>query len=103
MSFADEVYQIVSKIPRGRVSTYRLVAQKVGTRAYRAVGQALRRNLYAPEIPCHRVVRSDGSIGGFNGQVKGEEITRKIKLLKMEGVEVIDGKVVDFEKKNETG
>jgi methylated-DNA-[protein]-cysteine S-methyltransferase len=54
--------------------------------ATRAVGQALKRNPFAPVVPCHRVVRSDGSLGGFNGCTSGCEIDRKIKLLAQEGV-----------------
>jgi len=83
--------------------TYKTIAERLGTKAYRAVGQAVKSNPCAPEVPCHRVVKSDGSIGGFNGKTKGKEIDRKIKLLKAEGVEVVRGKVVDFGEKNETG
>lgn len=97
MSFADQVYEILKRVPKGRVTTYKLIAEKLGSKAYQAVGQALRRNPHAPEVPCHRVVKSDGSIGGFNGKTKGKEIDRKIALLKSEGVEVVNGKVADFE------
>lgn len=99
MTFAGRVYRVVRKVPSGRVTTYKLVAEELGSKAYRAVGQALRRNPYAPEIPCHRVVNSDGSIGGFNGKTGGKDIDRKIRLLKLEGVKVIKGKIVDFESK----
>lgn len=57
------------------------------------MGQALRCNPYAPVVPCHRVVKSDGSIGGFMGEVKGEAIQRKIALLKEEGVKIKENKV----------
>ncbi len=74
--------------------SYAAVAVAVGCRAPRAVGQALRANPYAPEVPCHRVVASDRGLGGFNGDRTGEAIARKIALLKSEGVELdADGRV----------
>ncbi|HNV96715.1 MAG TPA: MGMT family protein [bacterium] len=76
--FSEEVYKIVSKIPKGEVMTYKEVAIAVGKpRAYRAVGNILNKN-YDPKIPCHRVIRSDGKIGGYNrGEMKKIEILRK--------------------------
>ncbi|KKT41465.1 MAG: Methylated-DNA/protein-cysteine methyltransferase [Microgenomates group bacterium GW2011_GWC1_44_37] len=85
-------------VPKGRVTTYRALGEKLGTKAYRAVGQALKNNPYAPEVPCHRVVRSDGSIGGFMGKIEGTEIERKISILESEGVTVVRGRIVDFNK-----
>ena len=99
MSFAEEIYQLLREVPKGKVTTYKILAEKMSTKAYRAVGQALRHNPYAPEVPCHRVVRSDGSIGGFMGKTTGMEIERKIKMLKAEGIEVKDGKIVDFSRR----
>ncbi len=99
MSFADEVYKILKSVPKGQVTTYKVLGEKLGTKAYRAVGQALKHNPYAPEVPCHRVVRSDGSIGGFMGKTSGEEIQQKIRLLRAEGVVVKRGKIVGFPKK----
>lgn len=79
-SFKDKVLKIVSKIPRGKVLTYKEVARLAGSpRAYRAVGSILNKN-FNPLIPCHRVIRSDGRIGGYNRGVK-----TKIKLLNAEG------------------
>jgi methylated-DNA-[protein]-cysteine S-methyltransferase len=79
MIFKDRVFEVVKKIPRGSILTYKEVACLAGSpKAYRAVGNILHRN-YDPSIPCHRVIKSDGSIGGFN---KGKE--EKLKLLKME-------------------
>ena len=78
-SFQQKVYRVVKKIPRGKVLTYNQVAGRAGSpRAARAVGSALSKN-FDPEIPCHRVVRSDGKIGGYNRGVK-----RKIMLLQQE-------------------
>lgn len=93
MRFADKVYKIIRKIPSGRVSTYREVARSLNCKAYRAVGNALNKNSYAPIVPCHRIVRSDGKTGGFARGVK-----EKIKLLEKEGVKLRNGKVLDFEK-----
>lgn len=79
-SFKDKVLAIVAKIPRGRVMTYKQVACLAGnSQAARAVGIILSRN-YDPKIPCHRVVRSDGKIGGYN---RGAQ--NKISKLKAEG------------------
>lgn len=66
ISFADKVRKIVSKIPRGRVSTYKEVARAAGQpNAARAVGTIMKNN-YNGKVPCHRVVRSDGVIGDYN-------------------------------------
>jgi methylated-DNA-[protein]-cysteine S-methyltransferase len=93
MAFADKVYSLTKKIPKGKVSTYKLIAMKLRTKAYRAVGTALNKNPYAPVVPCHRVVNSDGRVGGF---AKGTN--KKIKLLKKEGIKVKNGKIEEFEK-----
>ncbi len=98
MTFADKVYDELRKVPLGKVTTYKLLAEKLGTKAYRAVGQVLRNNPFAPEVPCHRVVSSDGKIGGFMGDRVGESINKKIELLKSEGVEVAHGRVVNFQR-----
>ena len=99
MTFSERVYAQLRLVSRGKVTTYKALAEKLGTKAYRAVGQTMKNNPYAPEVPCHRVVRSDGSVGGFMGKTSGKEIARKIALLKGEGVEVNFGKVVDFNEK----
>ncbi|KKT29231.1 MAG: Methylated-DNA/protein-cysteine methyltransferase [Candidatus Collierbacteria bacterium GW2011_GWC2_44_18] len=99
MSFADEVYKFLKSVPKGEVTTYKALGEKLGTKAYRAVGQALKHNPYAPDVPCHRVVRSDGTIGGFMGKTDGEEIQKKIRLLRSEGIVVEHGKIVGFPNK----
>ncbi|RLC40311.1 MAG: 6-O-methylguanine DNA methyltransferase [Candidatus Nealsonbacteria bacterium] len=79
-NFKQKVFKIVKKIPRGKVLTYKEVAEKAGKpRAWRAVGNILAKNKN-PTIPCHRVIRSDGEIGGYN---KGRR--KKRELLKKEG------------------
>ncbi len=65
-SFTKAVYRVVARIPKGQVLTYREVARKAGRpQAYRAVGNILNRNPNPEKIPCHRVIRSDGKIGGY--------------------------------------
>ncbi len=72
-SFTQEVLSIVSQIPKGEVLTYQEVARRAGNpRASRAVGNILNKN-YNPEVPCHRVVRSDGVAGGYNRGRKEKE------------------------------
>ena len=74
----------MSKIPRGRVKTYSQVAKAIGKPlAVRAVANAIGKNPYAPKIPCHRVIRSDGSLGGYSG--KGGVKTKRF-LLQKEGI-----------------
>lgn len=76
-TFADKVYRVVKKIPAGSVLTYYQVAARAGRpRAYRAVGNILNKN-FDPEIPCHRVIRADGRIGGYN---RGAAVKRRLLL-----------------------
>jgi len=98
MKFDERVWELMKNIPKGKVTTYGLIAKKLNSRAYRAVGNACRNNPYAPIVPCHRVVKSDGSIGGFGGKTSGKWAERKIRLLKKEGVKVKNGRIVGFDK-----
>lgn len=93
MTFAEKVYEQLRKVPKGKVTTYKILAAALGTRAYRAVGSALKNNPYAPEVPCHRVVKSDGKVGGFMGKLTGDEVAKKIVMLRNEGVEIVGGKI----------
>jgi O-6-methylguanine DNA methyltransferase len=78
--FRDHVYTVVRSIPKGEVMTYKQVAERVGRpNAYRAVGNVLNKNT-DKNVPCHRVIKSDGRVGGYNG-LKG----KKESLLKVEG------------------
>ncbi len=87
--FWDRVLRLASRVPRGRVTTYKEIARALGKpRAYRAVANVLARNPRPVEIPCHRVVRSDGKVGGYS---LGTE--QKTVLLNEEGVEVKGGRV----------
>ena len=98
MNFDERVWKLMEKIPRGKITTYGQIARKLNTKAYRAIGNACRKNPYAPRVPCHRVVRSDGTIGGFGGRTSGKTVEEKTLLLRKENVEVRNGRVVDFEK-----
>jgi methylated-DNA-[protein]-cysteine S-methyltransferase len=85
-AFQQRVYAALAEVPAGRVTTYGLLARRIGCRAPRAVGQALRRNPFAPRVPCHRVIASNLTLGGFAGHTTGPEIERKRRLLAQEGV-----------------
>lgn len=98
MNFEEKVWKLMERIPKGRVTTYGQIARKLNTNAYRAVGNACRKNPYAPRVPCHRVVRSDGTIGGFGGKTSGKTVKEKTRLLRKENVEIRNGKIVNFEK-----
>lgn len=87
-NFNQKVWTCVKTIPHGKVATYAYLARKIGCpRSARAVGNALNRNPYS-EVPCHRVVRSDGKVGGF---ARGTKM--KINLLKREGIKITNNKV----------
>lgn len=79
ITFTQKVFEVVKKIPKGNTLTYKQVALKAGNpKAFRAVGNILNKN-YDKNIPCHRVIRSDGKTGGYN-----RGISNKIKILKKE-------------------
>ena len=89
MTFSEKVYKFTSLVPRGKVATYSALAAAIGSpRAVRAVGNALNKNPFAPKVPCHRIIRSSGEIGGFAGGC-----AKKTRLLKIEGVIVRAGRV----------
>lgn len=83
-SFQRKVYLALLDVPRGTTISYKQLGEKMGCKSAQAIGQALKRNPFAPHVPCHRVIASDGSIGGFHGQREGEMIDKKMKLLKEE-------------------
>lgn len=92
--FQRAVWRALQRIPEGRVTSYGEIARVIGRAgAVRAVGSAVGKNPFAPEVPCHRVVPSDGRIGRYSG---GEGVVTKIALLAKEGVKVKSGKIVDF-------
>jgi len=83
--FQKKVYEEVKKIPKGETRTYKQIATAIGTKAYRAVGQALKRNPDPETIPCFRVIKSDGSPGGYFGNDK-KMIKIKEKMLKADKI-----------------
>ena len=93
-SFQEKVLAKCTGIPKGKVSTYSAIAKAIGkAKAARAAGNALNRNPDLVRVPCHRVIRSDGFVGGY---VKGAKA--KVALLRKEGVQVSGKGFVDLEK-----
>lgn len=92
-TFDQRCYDLLLQIPKGKVTTYREIAHALGTKAYRAVGQAMNRNPNLVRVPCHRVVKSNGEVGGYAGG-----LSRKIELLRQEGVDVSEDGQVDLSK-----
>ena len=88
--FQKKVYGITSKIPEGSVTTYATIARILGNSSMaRAVGNALNKNPFpSEEVPCHRVIRSNGQVGGFASGTKN-----KIIMLEKEGIKIVDGRV----------
>lgn len=86
-AFQEKLYNVCRKIPKGKVATYGMLAKAIGS-SPRAVGQALRKNPYAPEVPCHRVISTNLEIGGFGGQWGFDQpnIAKKKEMLTNEGV-----------------
>ena len=91
--FQRKVYALCRQIPQGKVTTYKALAQALGTKAYRAIGQALKKNPSAPEVPCHRIIATDGSLGGYLGSCGGKSQDEKRRLLQKEGIEIPAGKI----------
>ena len=83
----------MSQIPIGKISTYKKIAEALGTKAYRAVGSAMAKNPNPITIPCHRIISSSGKIGGY-----ALGVSKKIKLLEDEGFTIEKDKVLNFEK-----
>ena len=82
--FQLKVWNYLKKIPKGRVKTYLEVAKSIGKpKAFRAVANAIGKNPYPPKIPCHRVIKSDGSLGRYSGKGGTKEKRRLLKLEKV--------------------
>lgn len=90
--FNQRCYQLLLRIPKGNVVTYGDIAQALGTKAYQAVGNAMASNPDPIIVPCHRVVKANGEVGNY-----ALGITKKMELLKAEGLQITAGKVVNFE------
>ena len=93
MNFDNKCYRLLSKIPKGRISTYKEIARALNARAYRSIGNAMSRNPNPITVPWHRVINTDESIGGYS-----LGIDKKEKLLKQEGVLINKGKIVEYKK-----
>lgn len=89
-AFQAKIYNLLQHVPAGRVTTYGALASASGCRSPQAIGQALRKNPYAPDVPCHRVVRSDGCVGGFFGKRHQAAAEMKRSILAREGIEFED-------------
>lgn len=85
--FQKRVYLALLEVPAGATISYGELARRIGCRSAQAVGQALKRNPFAPDVPCHRVVAADGSLGGYNGRRDGEQLERKRQLLEKERID----------------
>ncbi|MCV0399933.1 MAG: MGMT family protein [Nitrosarchaeum sp.] len=95
MNLDKRIYIKLSEVPKGKITTYGELAKAVGMKnGQRAVGRIMNKNPYPVIIPCHRVVKSDGKVGGY---AYGEEI--KSNMLQKEGIEIKNGKISDLEKK----
>ena len=90
--FQERVYALTRRVPKGRVTTYADLAHALGIAGYRSVGTALGRNPDIPATPCHRVVKSDGTVGQY-----AFNTPKKIALLKAEGIVIENGRIKDFE------
>ncbi|KAL9656479.1 hypothetical protein ABK040_005243 [Willaertia magna] len=88
--FQQRVFDALLLIPKGKVTTYKYLSDYLNCNSCQAIGQALKKNPFSPQIPCHRVIKSDYSLGGFNGKTEGSEIERKKKLLGKEGINFDD-------------
>jgi len=88
MDFTAKVFSACKRIPRGKVATYSQIARAIKKpKSARAVGNALNKNR-SKSVPCHRVIRSDGTVGGFADGTKA-----KIRILQNEGIEIKEGKI----------
>lgn len=87
MKFNEKCYKILKKVPKGKVVSYKQIAEKLGCKAYRAVGNAMNKNK-DKKVCCHRVIKSNEEVGGF-----ARGIDEKKKMLRKEGVEIINGKI----------
>ena len=88
MGFNEKVYEMCKKIPYGKVSTYKEIAVALNTKAFRAVGNTLNKNKDCENIPCFKIINSNGNLGGYALGLK-----EKIKRLQKEGIEIKDNKV----------
>ena len=95
MMLSTKVYRKLLQVPKGKVTTYGELAKAVGLKnGQRIIGMIMKKNPFPVIVPCHRVVKSDGKIGGY---AYGENV--KSRMLADEGIKIKDGKIIDFDKK----
>lgn len=97
--YQQAILRLLAEVPKGKVTTYGDLAIELAKRepkwspgSARAVGTTMKNNPCAPQIPCHRVIKSDGGIGNFRGGAEGA-IDEKVRMLRDEGVTVVDGNI----------
>ncbi len=90
--FSERCYALLKRVPKGKITTYKILAETLNTKAYRAVGMAMKSNPFPIRIPCHRVICSNGFIGSYTSKNK-KDIQKKIALLKAEGVKIKNDKI----------
>ena len=94
MTLSTKVYRKLLQVPKGRVTTYGELAEAVGLKnGQRVIGMIMKNNPFPVIVPCHRVVKSDGKIGGY---AYGKNV--KSKMLTNEGIKIKDGEIIDFDK-----
>ena len=94
MTLSTKVYKKLLLVPNGKITTYGELSKAVGLKnGQRAIGMIMKKNPFPVIVPCHRVVKSDGKIGGY---AYGERV--KSKMLANEGIKIKDGKIIDFDK-----
>ena len=95
MNLEQQVYKKLTEVPQGKVTTYTELAKAVGLKnGQRVIGQIMKKNPYPAIIPCHRVVNSDGKVGGY---AYGVDV--KKNMLQKEGIKIQNGKILDWHKK----
>ena len=94
MNLDTKVYKLLMLVPKGKVTTYKAIADALGTKGYRAVGSILNKNPHTEDIPCYKVVNSNGTLGGYS---RGP--AEKARRLRREGIRISDGRVKNFHKK----
>lgn len=87
-----KVLKLLRKIPKGKVTTYKALAKACNSKGYRAVGQIMRNNPRSDLYPCYKVVKSDGTVGGYSG-TDPKMLKKKIRLLKKDGIEIKNGRI----------
>jgi len=95
MNLEQQVYKKLTEVPQGKITTYGELAKAVGLKnGQRVIGHIMKKNPYPAIIPCHRVVKSDGMVGGY---AYGADV--KTNMLRKEGIQIQNGKILDWNKK----